>query len=68
MAMLSDFQIRTALRAKIKAGDISAFRIARGCEIHVRDHVINGTVRQGWTLYAYTSAPELGLMLGLEAV
>ena len=66
--MLSDFQIRAALRNKISLGHISAFRIVRGHEIHVRDHLVNGSVRQGWTLYAYTHTPELGMMLGLETV
>lgn len=59
-------QIREALRAKIARQEISAYRITGRGEIHVRDHLINGTVRQGWTLYAYTNAAELGLMLGLE--
>lgn len=59
--------IRKALRAMKARGEISAYRLARDeQEIHVRDRLVNGTVRSGWTLYAYTNAAELGLMLGLE--
>ena len=59
-------QVRTALRDMKLRGVIVNYYISNKDEIVVRDHVKNGTVLQGWTLYAHINAPELPLMLGIE--
>lgn len=66
MTKLTHAAIRDALRAKRNRQEISAYRITSRGEIHVCNHVVAGSVRRGWTLYAYVDAPELGYMLGLE--
>lgn len=60
--------IRAALRAMVDRGEASAYKLMRdGQEIHVRDHCVNGTTREGWTLYGYTRDACIGLMLGIES-
>lgn len=58
-------QLRAALSKKFGA---RCYRITAAGEIHVLK--TQGTLmrRSHWQLYAYTNAPELGLMLGLETL
>lgn len=64
--MATPKQIRTALRSMVSNGEIRAYRITAGGEVHVRDHDLGGQVRSGWTLYGYMRDAVLPLMLGIE--